>query len=275
NSGPDYFQSRNGKIALNCYCSCIKQLCDPVRYLESGEDEDLFLWSNLNGDYVLDQNFEETAVVRWACNYPVSAYPYTIDIDENFFAFCPAYDYGAVSLGLIGPDGTGIGFLSFQGETGGWKKGALFIDSGTPFDGIYCDNEQAGGTHYQEGGWQPNEDTAGIFFVGHDSINGIISNVVGVADNAPESIDVITLVQNAPNPFNPTTTINFSLARTGDTTVEVYNVAGQKIDTLVNEYMESGSHSAVWDASEFSAGVYFCIVENNNHSRTIKMTLVK
>ena len=275
NSGPDTIRERNGKLVLGCYCSCIKQMMDPGRYLESGDYEDAFLWANMNGDYVLDQNFEETAAVVWACNYPVTGYHYTFDADDNLFAISSAYDHGAVSFGLLGPDGTGIGWVSFAGETGGWKKGSIFLDGGSAFDGIYCDNEQAGGTHYQEGGWQPNEFTAGFYWVGHDSIKGVIANVVGVADDAPEAVDVITLAQNAPNPFNPTTTINFSLANAGNTTVDIYNVAGQKVDTIVNEYMESGSHSAVWEASEFSAGVYFCTVKSNNNSRTIKMTLVK
>ncbi|MFC1528877.1 T9SS type A sorting domain-containing protein [Candidatus Latescibacterota bacterium] len=275
NSGPDQFTERNGFITMNSYSCCTKQLVNPARYLESGEYEDMFLWTNLNGDYVLDQNFQETAAVLWACHYPVTSYQYVMDGDENFFSICSAYDMGAVSFGLIGPDGTGIGFLSFSGETGGWKKGQLYLDGDTPFDGIYMDNDQAGGTHYQEGGWQPNDYTEGIYFVGHDSIKGVISNVVGVADEAPAAIDMITLAQNAPNPFNPTTTINFSLARAGNTAVEVYNVAGQKVDTIVDEYMESGSHSAVWEASEFSAGIYFCTVKNNETSRTIKMTLVK
>jgi hypothetical protein len=275
NGGPDTIRERNGYLAIACYCSCTKQVCDPARYLESGDYEDMFLYTNLNGDYILDQNFEETAAVVWACNYPVTGYHYTFDVDINLFSHASAYDHGAVSFGLIGPDGTGIGWVSFAGETGGWKKGSIFLDTGSAFDGMYCDNEQAGGTHYQEGGWQPNEFTAGLWWVGYDSINGIISNVVGVADDAPEAVDAISVAQNAPNPFNPTTTINFSLADAGNTTVDVYNVAGQKVDTIVNEYMESGSHSAVWDATEFSAGVYFCTVKSQGHSKTIKMTLVK
>jgi ligand-binding sensor domain-containing protein/flagellar hook assembly protein FlgD len=174
NSGPDQIRERNGKLFLNCYCSCIKQMVDPARYLASGDYENLFVWSNLNGDYVLDQNFEETAAVTWACNYPVSGYHYTIDADDNFFTICPAYDHGAVSFGLLGPDGIGLGWCSFQGETGWFKNGDFYIDSNTPFDGIYCDrihyaNKIAKTSHYGE------TDTD-LYFVGHDSITGIITN---------------------------------------------------------------------------------------------------
>lgn len=270
NSGPDNVISRNGKIFLNCYCSCIKQMTDPARYLDTREYQDLYVWSNLNGDYILDQNFEETATVLWSCNYPVSGFIYHMGADDNYFAFVSAYDLGAVSFGLMGPDGTGIAMESFAGETGGWKKGNCFIDSDTPFDGIYCDNESAGGSHWD--GWVANEYTDGIFYVGHDSIKGVISSVVGVDEDAPAAFSV---EQNAPNPFNPTTTINFTLAEAGNISVEVYNVAGQKIDTIVNEFMDSGKHSVVWDATGFSAGVYFYTVKSGNYSTTTKMTLIK
>jgi hypothetical protein len=270
NSGPDNVIIRNGKLFLNCYCSCIKQMVDPQRYLETSEYQDMYAWSNLNGDYILDQNFEETAAVLWSCNYPVSGFIYSIGADDNYFAFVSAYDLGAVSFGLMGPDGTGIAMESFAGETGGWKKGNSFIDSDTPFDGIYCDNESAGGSHWD--GWVANEYTDGIFFVGHDSIKGVISSVVGVDESAPAAFSV---EQNAPNPFNPTTTISFTLAEAGNISVEVYNVAGQKVDTIVNEFMDSGKHSVVWDATGFSAGQYFYTVKSGNYSKTTKMTLIK
>ena len=57
--------------------------------------------------------------------------------------------------------------------------------------------------------------------------------------------------------------------------VDVFNVAGQKVDTLAEGFMAAGSHSVVWDASGFSAGVYFYTVKSGAVSRTMKMTLVK
>ncbi len=110
-------------------------------------------------------------------------------------------------------------------------------------------------------------------FVAQDSFKGIITNKsVGVEENASAAFSV---AQNLPNPFNPTTTINFTLPEAGIVSIDVYNVAGQKVDTIVNEYMNTGSHSVVWDASGFSAGVYFYTVKSNNFTKTLKMTLVK
>jgi hypothetical protein len=269
NGGPNNFEGRDGYVFLNCHCNCLNQMLNPQRYLDTGEFEDLLVWSNGNGDYTLDHNFEETAQRPWVCNdYNVGPYKYCISSDGEYFSAVNAYDAGAVSFGLLAPDGTGLGYLSFAGETAGWKKGEIFIDSETPFDGMYCDNEQTMGPHYDR-----NDDARvpGIFFIGHDVIKGVISNVVGVADDAPAAFAV---AQNSPNPFNPTTTISFTLAQAGDVAIDVFNVAGQKVDTLADGFMAAGSHSVVWDASGFSAGMYFYTVKSGSHSQTMKMTLI-
>ena len=83
------------------------------------------------------------------------------------------------------------------------------------------------------------------------------------------------LMQNSPNPFNPVTTIRFTLPDAGIVIIDVYNMAGQKVKTIVNEFMSAGSHSVMWNASGFSAGVYFCTVQTEGISKTMKMTLLK
>ena len=70
------------------------------------------------------------------------------------------------------------------------------------------------------------------------------------------------LSDNYPNPFNPTTTISYSLATSGHTTVDIYNILGQKITSLVSQYQEAGKHSVIWNGRNESgdmvaSGVYF------------------
>ena len=84
-----------------------------------------------------------------------------------------------------------------------------------------------------------------------------------------------TLMQNSPNPFNPVTTIQFTLPDAGIVSIDVYNMAGQKVDTIADEFMSAGSHSVMWNASGFSAGVYFCTVKTAHSSKSMKMTLLK
>ncbi len=120
----------------------------------------------------------------------------------------------------------------------------------------------------------------GLFYratnwIAADSDGGIITSDpdgVAVEDDAPAAFSV---AQNSPNPFNPTTTINFTLAHDSQVSIDVYNIAGQKVDTLANDFMTSGSHSVVWDASGFAAGVYFYTATTGDFSKTMKMTLLK
>lgn len=270
NGGPLNIAERNGLLVLNAHASCMNNLVDPAGYLESDDMDDFWLWANGNGDYTLDHNFEETASLAWVCNdYNVGPYKTSVATDANYFTVINAYGIGEVSFGLLAPDGTGLGYYLFAGDTAGLKGGTLIVDSETAFDGIYTDNQHTGGTRFER-----NEEEAdqGLFFLGHDSISGVITNATNVENDAPSAFSVD---QNTPNPFNPTTTISFNLVEAGDVSIEVFNVAGQKVDTIVDGFMDTGSHSVVWNASDFSAGIYFYTVKSGGHSRTMKMTLLK
>ena len=270
NGGINTLCLRNGYGYLNSHTSCHIQMVDPIRFLDSGENDDFSVWHNGNGDYVLDHNFEETAMLPWVCNdYNVGAYKYTVTADDNLFCAVLAYDVGASHFGLCAPDGTGLGYFAPAGETGGWKTGNFLLDGGTPVDGMYLDDKHIGG---KPDGYDTSTDGINLYFLGHDTISGVITSGVGVEEAAPAAFSV---AQNAPNPFNPTTTISFSLAEAGNVSIEVYNVAGQKVDTIADGFMNAGSHSMVWDASDFSAGVYFYTVESGGFSKTMKMTLLK
>jgi hypothetical protein len=89
-----------------------------------------------------------------------------------------------------------------------------------------------------------------------------------------------TLANNYPNPFNPSTTINFTVPKASDVTLTIYNTLGQRIATLVDENMAQGSHSVVWngrnDAGQTApTGLYFYTLRSDQTSITKKMLLVK
>jgi flagellar hook assembly protein FlgD len=261
NGGPGISYMREGKMYLGMHGSCLKQVIDPMAFF--GDPEEAVIWTNDNGDYVDDHNFEPNAKMPWVCfDFNVGPYNYTFQSDANHFAFCPTFDMGAVSFSLHAPDGTGIGYFAFAGETAAQKSGVLVCDNGSTFDGFYTSINHADSAAVLPATW----------FIGQDSIKGVISKEVGVKEFAPAAF---TVAQNTPNPFNPTTTISFTLANAGMTTVEVFNAAGQKVDTILNANLSSGSHSVTWDATRHSAGVYFYTVKNGSFSRTMKMTLLK
>ena len=85
----------------------------------------------------------------------------------------------------------------------------------------------------------------------------------------------VALEQNHPNPFNPMTTIKYSLPAEGHVRLTVYNVRGQVVTTLVDRRMGPGMHTTVWDARSAASGVYFYILQTDDFTQTRKMTLLK
>ncbi|MDY6915024.1 MAG: T9SS type A sorting domain-containing protein [Candidatus Cloacimonadota bacterium] len=88
------------------------------------------------------------------------------------------------------------------------------------------------------------------------------------------------LSQNYPNPFNPETTINYEMTQPGNVTIEIYNIKGQKIKTLVNSTKDAGEHSVVWNGRDesgnsVSSGVYFYKMQAGKYTSTKKMILMK
>ena len=88
------------------------------------------------------------------------------------------------------------------------------------------------------------------------------------------------IVGNYPNPFNPDTTIEFTIPDAGHVSIDVYNIAGQKIRNLVSGHMEAGAHSLVWngctDAGELSAsGVYIFRLEQGDSVLSHRMMMMR
>lgn len=87
-------------------------------------------------------------------------------------------------------------------------------------------------------------------------------------------------LRNYPNPFNPVTTINYSLANEGNIVLIVYNIKGQKVKTLVKEIKDSGHYQAIWDGTDnnkkqVASGVYFYRLTTSEKTLNKKMLLLK
>jgi len=83
------------------------------------------------------------------------------------------------------------------------------------------------------------------------------------------------LLSNYPNPFNAQTVIEYQLPVTSSVKLEVYNLLGEKVVTLVNGEQEAGYKSVTWDASEVSSGIYFYKLTAGDYTETMRMILVK
>jgi hypothetical protein len=123
---------------------------------------------------------------------------------------------------------------------------------------------------------------ASQFALSQDFSLGITTSVSG-AQAVPQAY---ALGQNYPNPFNPSTRISFSLPQTGAVTLNVFNLLGQQIATLVNGPMTAGTHETLWDGRDaagrvLASGVYFYRIEVKGpdggaaYSAMRKMVLLK
>ena len=83
------------------------------------------------------------------------------------------------------------------------------------------------------------------------------------------------LYQNSPNPFNPVTAISFSLPLDSFVEIEVYNLSGQKVATLVNQEMEEGFHEIVFKPGNLPSGVYVYRLKTDRFVQVKKMMLLK
>ncbi|MFZ1573073.1 MAG: T9SS type A sorting domain-containing protein [Candidatus Kapaibacterium sp.] len=86
---------------------------------------------------------------------------------------------------------------------------------------------------------------------------------------------VYALKQNSPNPFNPSTDIDFSLGLDGKTSIDIYNEAGAKVASLVNQHLNSGTYRVTWDAASFPTGLYYYRLTSGTWSQTNAMMLQK
>jgi hypothetical protein len=103
--------------------------------------------------------------------------------------------------------------------------------------------------------------------------------VTGVKENdlAPSAF---SLSQNYPNPFNPSTVISYQLPVNSETRLEIYNLSGQRVRTLVSGARPAGRHQAVWDGRDdggraVAGGTYFCRLQVGGFVRQRKLALVK
>jgi hypothetical protein len=88
----------------------------------------------------------------------------------------------------------------------------------------------------------------------------------------PESF---VLCQNHPNPFNPTTTIEYGLLQASQVSIDIYDLLGRKVMSLVNDYQQAGFHHVVWDASNAPSGIYLYKITAGDLTTTRKMLLLK
>lgn len=107
----------------------------------------------------------------------------------------------------------------------------------------------------------------------------LISSVPNVENEVPEVISTIK-ASSYPNPFNPETTLKYTLPEDGKTSIRIYNIKGQLVKSLLNDYLTSGEHIISWNGNNKNdnkcpSGLYFYKIRQSNNSLTQKLVLAK
>jgi hypothetical protein len=151
-----------------------------------------------------------------------------------------------------------------QCDSDHWSTLADVVDDSLHI--IYINDKDAGGIPQTEGSATENP----------------VKYLTYLTPPPPTGIDTETnrpinfsLNQNYPNPFNASTVISFELTEASPVTIDIFDITGAKVMTLVNGNMSAGSHDVVWDASEVASGVYFYKLTSNDASVTKQAVLVK
>ena len=267
-----YTRTENRWFLLSPWC-CMLQMIDISRLIDDPDDDtDLVVFENSNGDYFMDNGWEPDIVFPWYCNDFTQGNKIireSINMDSNGFSIIHTDWLGLTSFGVATQDGTGIGYMSFADDSFTEKVGnggGVLCDSGSNYDGLYMN----GAATPEVSHWK---NLAQTYYVAFDSAHGVITDEPTAVEEEKQS--VFRVEQNTPNPFNQSTTISFTIPENDFVTVDIYNIAGQKVETLVNDNLSARKHTVTWDASELSAGVYFYTTKCGEFEKTMKMTLLK
>jgi len=102
------------------------------------------------------------------------------------------------------------------------------------------------------------------------------STVIGIDDESHRQLpDDFLLTQNYPNPFNAQTIIEYGLPYASQVKIEIYNILGRKVETLVNEHKNAGYHKANWNSKDNPSGAYFYRIKAGAFAETRMMVLIK
>ncbi len=190
-------------------------------------------------------------------------------------------DYGNTWVGLDSSGANGNGFPNVPTKVICVDSTNSRIYAGT-YEGVFRSTD-GGATWSQYGIGLPNSVVDGLAIqyssdqlrVGtHGRGAWLINQISGIASPSATP-STFALEQNYPNPFNPTTTINYSLDKASNVNISIYNILGEKVETLLSSFEAAGSHNIVFDASALPSGVYFYRLNAEGMSMTKKMVLIK
>ncbi|KAA3610560.1 MAG: T9SS C-terminal target domain-containing protein [Calditrichaeota bacterium] len=184
--------------------------------------------------------------------------------DENFIAVC-----------LDVWNGSENGVRNFKNRTGITYPIGLTASDVAQAYGVSYDYsiviDQGGIIQYSDWGANTN------------AINSVIDNLLATATSVEQNSDTadrFSLAANYPNPFNPSTTLAFTLEKSQRVSLKIYDLKGRLVKTLMDGILDSGGHQYRWNAQNqsgqrVSSGVYYYVLQGENQRQSRKMVLMQ
>ncbi|NQV40887.1 MAG: Ig-like domain-containing protein [Candidatus Marinimicrobia bacterium] len=122
-------------------------------------------------------------------------------------------------------------------------------------------------------GYTPGNNNIGTYHI--DNLRVVDRNYLDIDETQLQQPAELALLPNYPNPFNPWTTIPFTLVESARATVTIYNLRGELVTTLISGHLGAGYHETRWNASDVSSGVYLIKLESKGVSQTRKIMVLK
>jgi len=211
-----------------------------------------------------------------------SAKPAAILSENNLTLFLYYHNSNVASndnqIFILGGFSTGSSIESYPQSRRLWATYYFSLSSWNPNDSFMIDVLPAEIVDFKfvrEGpyypiGYKP-------LFLGALRISGIPTDIKEAGAELPENF---LLLQNYPNPFNPTTTIEFRLLKKSHTLLEIFNIEGKRVQTLVNQVLSAGPHKFEWNASfsdnsKAPTGIYFYRLKSGEYEDSNKLILIK
>jgi plastocyanin len=259
---------------------------------------DTVTWTWVSGSHTTtcDGSFPGTSLPAGATpwdepiNSTTTTYSYVLEIDGEYDYVCMMHAPSMAGVLLVVP--LPVELTSFTAALNGdfadlnWRTATEKNNRGFEIQ-RKAGNEWEEISFIQGHGTTTNENSYSF----RDNVSQLNSNVIyyrlkqidfnGTYEYSPEvmvskSVPAdFSLMQNFPNPFNPTTQINFSVPENTHVTLKVYDSNGSEVATLINGNQEAGNHIVNFNASNFASGIYYYTITAGSFSDTKKMILMK
>lgn len=207
---------------------------------------------------------------------------------DGTFQSAVTYD-GSYSSDLLGVTGITAGDVDLDGDIDllvsntGSNDLSVYLNDGTGnfiFAMRYGVNSDPFAPYYADFNLDGIGDVAACVGLPPDGGGGAVAILVGSAqavsvNDNPQAPKEFILSQNFPNPFNASTTIEYDLPKQSDVSIDIFDILGRKMLTLLSGRQSAGSHRVVWNAADVPSGIYFYKIHAGELAQTRKMLLLK